>query len=62
MQLLGLGKSRISQIFVLAKYLANAIFWLFISLARFPLCKFWAIYFINTIFWLFFAQKIALMK
>ena len=46
MRLLGLEKSRISQI----------------SLLQFALCEFWAIYFISAIFWLFFAQKIALMK
>ena len=48
--------------FFWAKYLESAIFWLFISILRFALCKFWAIYFISAIFWLFFAQKIALMK
>ena len=36
-QLLGLGKSHISQI----------------SLLRFALCKFWSVYFISAIFWLF---------
>ena len=35
-----------------AKYLANMIFWLFISLLRFALCQFWFIYFITVNIWL----------
>ena len=46
MRLLGLEKSRISQI----------------SLLQFALCEFWAIYFISAIFWAKNSQKIALMK
>ena len=46
MRLLGLEKSRISQI----------------SLLQFALFEFWAIYFIGVICLAIFAQKIALMK
>ena len=46
MQLLGLEKSRISQI----------------SLLQFAFCEFWAIYFISVIFLAKNSQKIALMK
>ena len=46
MRLLGLEKSRISQI----------------SLLQFALFEFWAIYFIGAIVLAIFAQKIALMK